>query len=194
VTSARSKFYIGASFSNTSYLLIRDTPQESGTFAPIALLNAGYQLNKRTILQVGVGYGQHKLDGRANHYKSADSTIYSHNYRRTWGVAVPITIRYTPFNPDKRLLLYGTASLIPAFGSVESFRTEEKDGVKNTIYSSHGMAFNVMATAGLMLNYRISKRLDGYIEANIFNRSLNQLSNYPNPRPKSVGLGLNFKL
>jgi hypothetical protein len=193
-TSTQSKIYLGASLSNISYMMIKDQPRESGSFSPIVFLNAGYQLNKRTILQVGVGYDQSKFDGTAIYYKSADSTIYLNDYRQTRGLAIPLTVRFTPFNPDKKLQLYGTASIIPVYGTIKAHRTEEMDGIKNTTYDADVSVFNLIGTAGVMLNYRISGRLDGYIEGNLGYKNLSKFSNYANSRPRSIGIGLNYKL
>ncbi|MBD1397519.1 outer membrane beta-barrel protein [Pontibacter sp. JH31] len=192
--ATNSKYYVGASLSNISYMIIKDQSKESGSFSPVVFLNAGYQLNKRIILQAGIGYGQNKFDGGSIYYKSTDSTIYYNDYRRTRGIAIPLTLRFTPFNPNKRLQLHGTASIVPAFGTIKAYRTEEMDGIKTTTYDADVSEFNLIGTAGLMVNYRLSERFDGYIEGNLIYKNFSGSSNYANSRPRSEGLGLNYKL
>lgn len=192
--AANRKYYVGASISNISYMMVNEQPRVSGSFSPVAFINAGYYLNKRTVLQLGIGYGQSEYDLGSIYYKSADSTIYYEGYRKTRGFGIPLTVRFTPFNPAKRLQLYATASLIPVFGTVKLNRTQELYGVKETIYDTDASVFNLLGTAGLMLHYRINDRLDAYIEGNLVYKNFTRFDNYANSRPKSLGVGMNYKL
>lgn len=64
-----------------------------------------------------------------------------------------------------------------------------------TLYDDKFYTFDLVATAGLTLNYRLNKRLDIYADGILLYRNLYYLpasSNYF--RGKSAGIGLNYNL
>lgn len=193
-SSINKKLSIGAQYSTVTYMLKSSKVRESGGLTPRVFINGSYNLNKRTILQIGLGYSSIDFDARSIYYKSADSVIYNTDYRRTRGFAVPVTGRYTPFNPGKRLQLYATISVVPAFGIIENYIASEMNGIKTIQQDSETSVFNVFATAGLMLNFKINNRFDSFLEGNLLYKNIGMHSNYADSKPKSVGIGINYKL
>lgn len=106
---------------------------------------------------------------------------------------MPVTLQYTPFNPDKRLQLYATAKFVPVFGSTNIRGIKSYAGT-STISEREGSGISAFFIGGLLLKYKINDRLDAYIEGNLLYKDLRCNSNYANSRPMSLGLGLDYKL
>lgn len=185
--STESRYFVGMSLSSTSYPIMGDRKYESfGGILPIANVYYGYKLSKRSTVQLGIGYG-------ANELEAFSST--KHRYHRIRGIALPLTFKYTPFNPHRRLQLYVNASIAPVFGHIKAKATEEIDGVPTLLYDEQSPTFDLVATAGFTLNYSISKRLDLYADVILLYK------NFYYNRPawnyyqgKSAGVGVNYRL
>ena len=190
-TTAR-KFFVGVGASNASYHLQFDNKSLHGRFTPVSTVYAGYKFNSKLSLQIGFAYGARNLNSSATYYKSVDSTIYLNQSYRTQGFSMPITLRYNLLNLSQRLQFYGTASLIPTYGTAHQKHTETLDGNTTVTYNSKGSGFNLITTAGIGLNYRISNRLDGYGELLLLNRNLATFN--IRPTQPNFGIGLNYRL
>ncbi|WP_439880941.1 hypothetical protein ACSX1A_17550 [Pontibacter sp. MBLB2868] len=143
-------------------------------------------------LQIGVGFGRDKESGVSSiYYGRNDTIIYYNRSRDNHGVAVPLLVQYTPFNPDRRLNFYVTASLIPVFGEVNQHESETFEGETKDTYEAHDSGIYVLATAGLVLNYKISQRFEVYGKGNLLYKDLQGYSYYAE-RAKSVAVGLNY--
>ena len=197
--STESKFFVGVGLSTTGYqvmgkpkyLVVRG-------IAPIVNVYFGYQLSKRSTLQVGLGYGMNETSNWYNNrYVSGDSVVdnYEEHSQNIKAVVVPVTFKFTPFNPDKRLQLYANASMVPVLGHIKARASEDVDGSTTLIYDEKMYSVSMIATAGLTLNYRFSKRLDAYIDGILFYKNFQ----FDRPNPNfldyaSAGIGLNYRL
>ncbi|MHA6248680.1 outer membrane beta-barrel protein [Pontibacter sp. CAU 1760] len=194
--STESRYFVGLSLSSNSYPVMGDRKYKTfGSIIPIANVYYGYRLSKRATVQVGIGYGVNGGSGYGIDYISADSVYHTYDYQRLRGIAVPITFKFTPFNPHKRLQLYAHASIAPIFGHIKARATRELDGAETVLYDEQSMTFDLIATGGLTLNYRLSKRLDLYADATLLYK------NFYFSRPawnyyegKSAGIGINYNL
>ncbi|MCC9165294.1 outer membrane beta-barrel protein [Pontibacter harenae] len=192
--SASSKLYLGIELSTISYGMQNYATMVGGNFTPIVHLNAGYRLTKRINLQVGLTYGREKESGLSGiYYGYGDTIIYDHRSWNNYGIAVPLTIQYTPFNPAKRWNLYATVSLIPVIGEVNHQTTKTFEGETKITYKGHDSGIYLLGTAGVVLNYKISKRFEAYGKVNLFYKDIGHNSYYAQ-RAKSIGLGLNYNL
>ena len=191
-TLNNSRFYAGVEFSSIYYRMVKDRRTVSGEIIPVAHFNLGYRLSKRVQLELGLSYGRNRGDElRGTYYGYNDTIIYHSESWEHRGVAMPLTIKYTPFNLNKRLNLYGTASLIPVIGEVNRQLSETYEGERTVTYSAHDSGLYLHATAGLLLNYKFSKKLEGHTKANLLIEDL-KIKNYY--RPKSLSVGLNYNL
>ncbi|WP_299758851.1 outer membrane beta-barrel protein [uncultured Pontibacter sp.] len=194
--STENKFYIGIELSNTPYPIMGELKHESfSSIMPIVQANFGYRLNKRTIVQVGLGYGANEINGHGTGSLRDGKLSMIQDHQRIRGVVTPLTLKWTPFNPYKRLQLYANASLAPVFGHMKARATETYDEDVTVLYDDKFYTFDLVATAGLTLNYRLSKRIDLYADGILFYKNF-----FFEPRSsslyesKSVGVGLNYNL
>ena len=204
-SAGEGKLYIGAGLTNLGYHIYYDEPKSSGSirsgyFHPISL-NFGYKVNERIRVQVGLAYGWSKDNGEWSP-GSADTLLYQ-DYSRTRAVAVPVSGQLVLFKAFRRFPIYGTATLMPAFGSTQAKSTETRHGViTSTEGKDRGM--NVFATAGLGFNYKISNRFTGYLEylffktnltgKNSFHHDWNQFAPKAEQIYWSLALGVNYRL
>ncbi|WP_299758850.1 outer membrane beta-barrel protein [uncultured Pontibacter sp.] len=186
------RFYAGLELSSISYNMWDNIKKVGGGFTPIAHVHLGYRLTKIMNIQAGLTYGREKEDVLSGIYYGQNDTII--NYYRSkniYGVAMPLTVQFTPFNPNRKLQLYATASFIPVIGSVWHQYSEEYEGNRVITFEVEDSGISAIATAGLQLNYRISSRLEGYGKANLLYRNVGQESAYARTA-KSVAVGLNY--
>lgn len=194
--TTESRFFVGLSLSSNHYPIMGDRKYKSfGGIMPIANVYYGYRLSKRATVQIGIGYGANEIGGGYNEFISADSAYDVYTTKRIRGIPVPTTFKFTPFNPHKRLQLYAHASIAPIFGHIKARATRELDGAETVLYDEQSMTFDLIATGGLTLNYRLSKRLDLYADATLLYK------NFYFSRPawnyyegKSAGIGINYNL
>ncbi|MCJ8166831.1 hypothetical protein MKJ04_18445 [Pontibacter sp. E15-1] len=195
--STESKYFVGLNLSSNSYPVMGERKYKTfGSVIPIANLYYGYRLSKRATVQVGIGYGANASGGGwYSEYVSADSIYEVYDYKRIRGIALPITFKFTPFNPHKRLQLYAHASLSPIFGHIKANAIMKYEGAETVLYDEQSLTFDLIATSGLTLNYRVSKRLDLYADATLLYK------NFYFSRPawnyyegKSAGIGINYNL
>lgn len=189
--STKSKLYLGLELSTVSYSMANHITQVGGMITPVAHLHLGYRLSPRAQVQVGFAYGGAEDNFESIDFKSADSTIYRNFRQSRKGLAIPLTVLFTPFHPARRLNLFATASLIPVIGSVHHRRTETLDGVTRLVYRGDDNGVYWLATAGVVLNYKFSTRLEGYGKANLLYKELKRESAYAR-QAKSVAIGLNY--
>ncbi|MCX2740483.1 outer membrane beta-barrel protein [Pontibacter anaerobius] len=193
--STDNKFFVGVGLSNTSYPIMGELKHESfSAIKPFVIVNFGYRLNKRTAIQIGLGYGANEINGYTTAVSNGKYGNF-HKYQRIRGVVTPLTLKWTPFNPYKRLQLYANASLAPVFGHMKTRATETYDEDITVLYDEKFYTFDLVATAGLTLNYRLNKRIDLYADGILFYKNF-----FFEPRSssiyegKSVGAGLNYNL
>ncbi|GAA4438866.1 hypothetical protein GCM10023188_34680 [Pontibacter saemangeumensis] len=204
--SGEGKFYIGAGLTNVWYHIYYDSPKtdeyavKTGYFHPISL-NFGYKANERISVQVGLAYGGSKDSGEWSP-GSTDTLLYE-AHSRTHVLAIPVAGRLVFFKAFRRFPIYGTATLMPSFGSTKANRTETRHGViTSTEAKDKGM--NVFATVGVGFNYRISTRFEGYVEYLFFKRNLtgknsfdhdwDQFATKSEQIYRSFALGINYRL
>ncbi|MHA6248679.1 outer membrane beta-barrel protein [Pontibacter sp. CAU 1760] len=192
--TTESKFYVGVELSTISYLISNHAKSVSGMFTPVAHVHVGYRLSERASIQVGLAYGETDDNFESIYFKTADSTIYKSTRLSNRGLAIPITLQLTPFNPGRRLNVFATASLIPIIGEVSDRRTETLDGKTDIMFDAHDSGIYTIFTAGVILNYKISKRLEGYGKVSPLYKVVGKQSNYAdsNPRPLALGVNYNF--
>ncbi|WP_242921480.1 hypothetical protein [Pontibacter liquoris] len=198
--SAESKFFVGIVVSNTSYPIMGEHKYEFfGSITPFVNINYGYKLTKRATIQLGIGYGGNEMKGGTmSRYISPDSVYDKESYQQIRAIVLPVTFKFTPFNPYKRLQLYANASVAPVFGHIKARATENYKGeVSTVLYDEQSMTFDLVATAGLTLNYKISKSLTGYVDAILLYKNFD-FQRPPAPgrylENKSAVIGLNYNL
>ncbi|WP_073851863.1 outer membrane beta-barrel protein [Pontibacter flavimaris] len=194
--STENKFFVGIGVSNTPYPIMGELKHESfSAIMPIVNAHFGYRLNKRTAVQMGVGYGADEINGHGTGSLRDGVLGKFYKYQRIRGVVTPLTLKWTPFNPYKRLQVYANASLAPVFGHMKTRATETYDEDVVVLYDEKFYTFDLVATAGLTLNYRLSKRIDLYADGILFYKNF-----FFEPRSsslyegKSAGIGLNYNL
>ncbi|WP_347159967.1 hypothetical protein [Pontibacter chitinilyticus] len=176
-TTAGERLYVGVGLTSISYHIYYKGPQLSGFlptgyFAPVAV-NLGYWLNERASIQIGAAYGGSKDKGSWSDVSASGEVITHDETSKTRAVAVPVTGRFVFFKVYKRFPLYGTATLLSAWGFTQSSTAEAKNGGTPTIITEHYKGINVFATAGVGFNYKISNRFTGYVEVLPFKYNLN---------------------
>lgn len=191
VATPVSRFYVGLELSSISYLMANYETQVGGMFTPIVHVNAGYRLSKRANLQLGLTYDRERDNFESVYYKSADSTIYRSFQTDYRGMAIPLTLQYTPFNPNRRLNFFATASLVTVLGKVHQRQTAMLDRETEILFDAYESGVYALATAGLLLNYRLSRHLEGYAKANLLYKDPGHYSDYAK-KAKSLGIGLNY--
>jgi hypothetical protein len=190
--STSSKVYAGIELTTITYSLANAEKHLGVGVNPYAQFNLGYRVSNRMNVQIGIGYGRDKVSRLESiYYGHGDTIIYRYNSRNNYGLAIPLTAQYTPFNPGRRLNIYATTSLIPVFGEVNQQESETYEGETKVTYEGHDSGLYLLATAGLVLNYKISNRFEGYGKANLLYKDLSGYSYYAE-RAKSIAIGLNY--
>lgn len=203
--SGEGKIYIGAGLTTIGYHIYYKEAKSSGAissgyFAPISV-SLGYRIGERIRVEVGLAYGGSKDSGEWSP-GSTDTLLYK-DYSRTRVVAVPVSGQLVLFKAFKRFPIYGAATLMPSFGSTKANRTETRHGIVTTT-EAKDRGMNVFATAGIGFNYRISNRLEGYLEylffktnltgKNSFHHDWNQYATKSERIYRSLALGVNYRL
>ncbi|OKL40744.1 outer membrane beta-barrel protein [Pontibacter flavimaris] len=202
--SNKSGLYIGANLTTVSYHIYYDEPEiekytiKSGYFNPF-LLSLGYEINERARVQIGLAYGGSR-DSYDWYLGDADTLLYK-DKSQTRVIAIPVTGKFVFFNANKCFPIYGTATVMPAFGTTDIKRTE----VHRNESAGHSMQVkgtDVFATAGIGLNYKISHRFNGYLEYLFFKKNLtslnsqhqdwNQFATLPNRIYRSLAFGIEY--
>ncbi len=191
--STNRKFYVGLEFSTISYGMQNYDTKVGGMFTPYIHLNFGYKLSRRLNVQLGLARGKTNENQESIYYKTEDSTIYMNYSWSNRGVAIPLTVQFTPFNPERRLNFYASASVIPVIGEVNQEHSETFQGETKTTFKAHDSGIYFLATVGLILNYKISERFECYGKTNLLYKDLGHNSEY-GKRAKSIAIGVNFKL
>ncbi|WP_266203700.1 outer membrane beta-barrel protein [Pontibacter kalidii] len=194
--TTENRFFVGIGVNNTPYPIMGELKHESfSTIMPIAHASFGYKLNKRTTVQMGLGYGANEINGHGTGSLRDGVLGKFYRYQRIRGIVTPLTLRWTPFHPYKRLQVYANASLAPVFGHMKTRATETYDEDVVVLYDDKFYTFDLVATAGLTLNYRLSKRIDLYADGILFYKNFyfeqRSSSLYEG---KSAGIGLNYNL
>ena len=168
-----NRLYIGAGFSTVSYHIYYNEPDEgekhgAAYFAPLSL-NIGYKWNERNSIQVGIAYG-----GSYDHFSwsaGSNDTLSFEISSRTHVLAVPVNIRHTLFKAFKRFPVYGTATVMPALGFTKTSTIETRHQVATTS-TLRDSGINIFLTAGVGVEYKISKRFRGFFEYQAYKHNL----------------------
>ncbi len=162
---------------------------------PIVNANFGYIVSKRATVQIGIGYGANEINGYGTGSLRNGEIGEVYKYQYIQGVVTPLTLKWTPFNPHKRFQLYINASLAPIFGHMETRSTETHGNDVTVYYDEKFYTFDLVATAGLTLNYKLSKRINLYADGILFYKNFNFESRSSSIyEGKSIGIGLNYNL
>ena len=192
INAKQKRFYIGVELSSISYSMWNQTKMVGGGFTPVAHAQAGYRLTKRMNVQVGLTYGRDKESALSGtYYGYGDTILYYNHSRNNYGVTVPITVQFTPFNPYKKLQIYAAASFIPIFGAVNQQESETYEDVTTVTHVGKDSGVYAIATAGIQLNYKISNRFEGFGKVNLLYKNVGQYSEYAK-QAKSLAIGLNY--
>ena len=191
VKADKANYFLGIRINTTGYNLFYKKQPYTGYFAAIPIIHLGYYVTKRTSLQIGTAYGRRKFDGGAVYTNTDGKLQEDYDYSKTKALILPLTLRYT-LNPAKRFQFFGSVSVVPAYGSINRKKTEKVDNITTTIYNASTAGFNAFITSSLGLNYRISKRWEGYGEIEFFNRNIENATGFDTF--KFLGFGLNYKL
>lgn len=191
-----SRYFVGVGASTIGYNLEYKHEPKGGDSRPIATVYVGYKLNRRASVQIGFSYAGNRSNNEYIYVEAQDKLIYHSEISHTRAVAIPVTFKYGIFYPFRRLQFYGTAFITPIISTTSLKKTERRDDVTTLTYNAKASGFNAYLTAGLGLNYSISKRLDGYGEIHLLNRSFNRglakKDEYPYPGSLAIGLNYNF--
>ncbi|QHL86943.1 outer membrane beta-barrel protein [Nibribacter ruber] len=196
-----SKWYVGVGLSNINYFVAFKSRSSSGityqggNLRPWTTPHLGYRLSDRLNIEVGVGYRRSVVTSAGIYRKEEDGPSFTDEIRndiRGW--VIPVTLQYTPFNPGKRFQLYGTAKLVTVFGSVHNEYSTSGEGAKTINSEANASGVNTYFVGGLLLKYRINKRIDGYIEGNLIQKNLSVGDQSPFFHQPTLGIGLNVKL
>jgi hypothetical protein len=138
---------------------------------PISL-HFGYKLNKRASVQAGVAYGGdiHR-DVDYAHDASGSLTTKFKTYSRTRVIALPVTMRFVLLYAFKRLPVYATATIMPAYGVTKIENTKTSNNTPVTTTENHS-GINTFATAGFGFNYKIWKQISGTADLLLFKKNL----------------------
>lgn len=193
---AYKKLYVGVELNTVAYMPRYDDRKISGGVQPLATLHVGYRLNRRLNVQVGIGYSKDKEDYAHDGFENEGDTEITRwdEYNTTKGLVVPVSFQFTPFNPAKRLQFYATAAFVPVFGSTKLKKVKKKGNASTILYDVEASGTALFFTGGLLLKYRISNRLDGYIEGNLIYKDMLRQNNYADSGPMSAGIGINYNL
>lgn len=199
------KLYAGIGLSNLSYHIYYKNPKHTGAvpygyFRPISI-NLGCRLSKRASIQIGIAYGGKKEHVFMPVLEAPGRYVEYNFYSRTRVLAIPVTGRFVLFNAYKRLPIYTTISLMPAWGVTKLKTIESRDAIITTT-SVKDTGINTFATAGFGLDYKIWKRFTGFAEVLLFRSNLTEdNSKYydwwgENPKYiqaiSSLGIGFNY--
>jgi hypothetical protein len=187
--------YFGANINTTGYPIKGDSKYRyfSG-ITPIINLHYGYKLSKRSTIQVGIGYGANKINGASIRYVSADSVYEEYTSQHVKGIVTPLTFKFNPFSTYNRLQVLVNASLVPIFGHIKAKATESLDGDIEVLYNEESKTFDLVATAGLTVNYKLNNRLDIYLDGLLAYKHFQFQRPDRYYKPRSVGIGINFNL
>lgn len=194
--STEKRTFIGIGLSSTAYQVMGKPKYRIVTgVIPFATLHYGYKLSKRATIQAGIGYGGNESVGYSLRYISPDS-VYDEKYTQiVRALVLPITFKFTPFDIRKRLQLYGNASITPVIGHVKAKAEETFEGSTNILYDEKMPSVTVIATAGLTLNYKLSKRIDIYADGNLLYHNFRfKRANRRWLDDASAGIGINYRL
>jgi hypothetical protein len=198
----KGKFTVGLGVSFISYHiwykdLKTDGAIRSGYFEPISL-TAGYQLSRRAHVRVGLGFGRDK-DEATYTLQDVEYNVSS----TTIAVAASASFYHIFFNLYRKFPIYGTLSVIPAYG-ITNGTVVETNAEGSTIATARDTGMDVFATAGIGFNYKISRRFYGDASCYFYKRNLTgrntfdhdweQFSPLPRRIIKSLEFGVNYKL
>ncbi|SIT89635.1 outer membrane beta-barrel protein [Pontibacter indicus] len=195
------KFTLGLNLQTVSYHIYykegkTQGPVRSGYFTPV-FLNSGYQLSDRASVRLGFGLG----GDRDRLTEQIHEVEYKHD-SKTIAIVSSLSFYHTFLNLYRKVPVYGTVSLVPAYGFT-SLRTTHNgaDGPVSHTVKDDGL--NVFAMAGVGFNYQISNRLYGNLSYFFYKKNLSGMnsSHYDWDQGyglrsiiKSFELGMNYKL
>jgi hypothetical protein len=197
----KGKFTLGLNLQTVSYHIYYKEGKtqgsvRSGYFTPISI-NTGYQLSDRASVRVGLGIG----GDRDKLTEQIQDVEYKHD-SRTFALVSSLSFYHTFLNLYRKLPIYGTVSLVPAYGftSLQTTHNGTNGPVSHTVKDD---GLNVFAMAGAGFNYQISNRLYGNMSYFFYKKNLSGMnsSHYDWDQgyglrsiTKSFELGVNYQL
>lgn len=197
----KGKFTIGLNLQTVSYHIYYKEGKtqgsvRSGYFTPISI-NSGYQLSDRASLRFGIGLG----GDRDKLTEQIQDVEYKHN-SKTVALVSSLSLYHTFLNLYKKLPIYGTVSVVPAYGFT-SLQTTHNGANGTDSHTAKEGGLNVFAMAGAGFNYQISNRLYGNMSYFFYKKNLSGMnsSHYDWDQgyglrsiTKSFEMGVNYKL
>ncbi|PKV67134.1 outer membrane beta-barrel protein [Pontibacter ramchanderi] len=197
----KGKFTLGLNLQTVSYHIYYKEGKtkgsvRSGYFTPVSI-NTGYQLSDRASLRLSLGLGGDR-DKLTEQIQGVD---YKHD-AKTVALVSSLSLYHTFFNLYRKLPIYGTFSVVPAYGST-SLQTTHNGANGPVSHTVKDSGLNVFAMAGAGFNYQISNRLYGNITYFFYKYNLSGMnsSHYDWDQgyglrsiTKSFELGMNYKL
>lgn len=190
----KNNFFVGGMISSIGYDVKGKTKYGSLGVSPSLLVHVGYQISERASIQVGLGYGKDVFFRNSFRRYSSDSIYVAHKMSQVKALVTPITLKITPFNPQKRLQLYANTALVPLIGSIRANSNEIRNSEFKRLYNEHIYSFNLVATAGLTVNYRFNSRFDAFIDSELVSISLHDLKKPAFDNHIPLGIGINYRL
>lgn len=196
-----NKSYIGVSVNSTHFEIYYKDLTINGTqwnFIPIPYIYFGKNLNDRASIQLGIAYGNNNEHRYVTYYGKPDEIIEYHDYSRTQGLIMPVTMRFIILNSQKRLPIYATASFIPTYGRTKIWATEVQEDITTTSFPDKADGWTAYFTAGLGVNYKIWKNISGFTEIILNKSNLAGGNKHPLPLYKTlysnkyIGTGINY--
>lgn len=197
----KGKFTIGLNLQTVSYHIYYKEgktrgPVRSGYFTPISL-NTGHQLSDRASLRLGFGLGGDR-DKLTEQIQGVEYKFDS----RTIAIVGSLSFYHTFFNLYKQLPIYGTVSVVPAYGftSLQTTHNGANGPVSHTVKDN---GLNVFAMAGAGFNYQINNRIYGNMAYLFYKKNLSGMnsSHYDWDQgyglrsiTKSFEMGINYQL
>ncbi|TPE42556.1 hypothetical protein [Pontibacter mangrovi] len=192
------KLFVGVEANSVSYMLMFNS-KTGGSIEPIVTPHIGYKINQRLSVQLGLGYGKDKLDFGGTYYANEEDQqkhvlTFENRKNTTSGWVVPVNFQFTPFNPNRRIQLYATASLVPTYGETDWTFTRKRAEATTVLEQRHGSGFNSFFIGGLLLKYKWGSRLEANAKVNLLYRHLGKFSEYAESKPLSLGIGIDYRL
>lgn len=197
----KGKFTLGLNLQTVSYHIFYKEGKtrgavRSGYFTPISV-NSGYQLSDRASLRLGLGLG----GDRDKLTEQIQEVEYKHD-SKTFAIVSSLSFYHTFLNLYRKLPIYGTVSVVPAYGFT-SLQTTYNGASGSGSHTVKENGFNVFAMAGAGFNYQISNRLYGNMSYFFYKKNLSGMnsSHYDWDQgyglrsvAKSFELGVNYQL
>ncbi len=206
--SQKSQLYAGVGLNGRYFLIDYNTngslPAHSDYFVAKIYSHVGYRISNRIEIEVGAAYANDKDHYSETYVEAPGKYIHYHDYSHTRGFMLPVKLNHMLFKVwKKRLTLYGTGSIIPAYSTTKIKKEEVKEDITTTTYTGNGSGFDVFFSSGIGAKFKIWKQFSGYSEVNVLDTNVSGKRADPwwdlRRRDKpfshlSYGLGVNYSL